>query len=193
MWFALGSRAQWKARTDPDFKKVAQRMEGRRLALDAGGPATNNAFIMRIGDAVVVEFGATGNACFVFDAHTLPFRLDGQSVRGDTRGLKHPAHGERLLHGTALGQTWEERFDAVIYRAIQWTPIEPPRRLTHGRPPFSDVELQRLAAAHGLRIEDNPPRGGALWVRTDDANTTVSAVLRAWNFAYKRDKGWYRE
>jgi hypothetical protein len=193
MWFALGSRAQWKARVDPDFKKVAKRMEGRRLALDAGGPPTNNAFIMRIGDAVVVEFGATGNACYVFDAHNLPFTLDRPSIRGDTGGLKHSAHSERLLHGTASGQSWEERFDAAIFRAIQWTPVEAPFRLTHRRPPFSDVELRRLATAHGLRIEDNRPRGGALWVRTDDANTTVSAVLRAWNFTYKRDRGWYRE
>ncbi len=193
MWFALGNRAQWKARADPDFKKVAQRMEGRRLVLDAGGPATNNAFIMRIGDMVVVEFGATGNACYVFDARNLPFDLDRRSVRGDTGGLKHDAHRERLLHGTALGQSWEERFDAVIFRAIQWTPVAAPFRLTRARPPFSDVELQRLATAHGLRIDDHRPRDGALWVRTDDANSTINAMLRAWAFTYKRGKGWYRE
>jgi hypothetical protein len=41
--------------------------------------ANNNAFIMCIGEHVVVEFGLKGNACFIFKRDRLPFRCSGRS------------------------------------------------------------------------------------------------------------------
>ena len=47
-------------------------MKGRLLRLESGG--RNNAFIMRIGGHVVVEFGEKGNAMFAFNGRLAPLR-----------------------------------------------------------------------------------------------------------------------
>ena len=58
---------------------------------------------MCIGNFVVVEFGMTGNACYIFRRDQLPFGLDGD-LAGNSTALKHASFVERLLHkdGTFL-------------------------------------------------------------------------------------------
>jgi hypothetical protein len=194
MWFALGPYARQRAQYDPDFKKVVARMQGRRLDLDAAGPSRNNAFIMRIGDMLIVEFGVTGNACFLHSAAAPPFPLEGASVRGNSAGLKHSSHRARLLHQDGADDGWEERFDAAIFN----TPVpQPARQNTPARPvrtpSFAEARLQELAQAWNLSIQDRRPQGGALWVRTGEANSTVNATLRQWGFRYRPGRGWWRE
>lgn len=111
MYFALGRRAAKS--TSRDFLDLRKRMDGRVLDLYAAGPPQNNAFIMCMGDYVVVEFGTKGNACFVFRRSQLPFALSGH-VAGDATALKDARHVERLLHIDRSYQTWEKTFEATL-------------------------------------------------------------------------------
>ena len=62
MYFALGNAI--RDSRNPDAKAMRREMGERLLGLrDAGSPA-NNAFIMKMGNLVAVEFGMTGHACF---------------------------------------------------------------------------------------------------------------------------------
>jgi hypothetical protein len=79
--------------------------------------SANNAFIMRIGQLLVVEFGLTGNACFVFAASE--FRTDLNQITLDTdRELKQKNRRARLLHQG----TWEPGFDTDLRRLLQEVP-----------------------------------------------------------------------
>ncbi len=111
MYFALGNTAYYAA--DADFTTIRKKMEGRLLNLQRGGSPNNNAFIMCIGGFVVVEFGLTGNACYVFRRDELPFKLE-TSVNGDGTGLKHNRNVERLLHNDTNFETWEKSFEKEL-------------------------------------------------------------------------------
>jgi len=120
MYFALGRRAS----TDQsaDFRKLRQDMLGLRLGLTAGGSPQNNAFIMRIGNYVVVEFGIRANACFIFKGDRLPFSLTG-NVAGDRSELKSDSRVERLRHFDGH-QRWEQTFEATLWRLMGVRPAK---------------------------------------------------------------------
>ena len=92
-------------------------MAGRLLNLHSAGPPDNNAFIMCIGNHVVVEFGMKGNACFIFARDHLPFLLEGQ-IAGNSTALKHQSFVERLLHNDGSFETWERKFERTLSSLI---------------------------------------------------------------------------
>jgi hypothetical protein len=107
MYFILGTDAYRSSVAD--FKVIRAQMNGRLQHL-TDSPARNNAFLMRIGRYWMVEFGESGNACFVFDAdETLPFRLEGRSV--SHHHLRNPKHRLRLTHVDTRAGIWERNFD----------------------------------------------------------------------------------
>jgi N6-adenosine-specific RNA methylase IME4 len=55
------------------------------------------------------------------------------------------------------------------------------------------ADLAKFAANWKVSMEDMRPKGGALWVRTDDRIGAVAYALRQWGFNYKAGKGWWRE
>ncbi len=118
MHFALGNTAL--RHPGADFKAARRQMEGLMLSLFAAGSPNNNAFIMGIGDHVVVEFGLKGNACFIFKRENLPFPLFG-SVAGNSAALKHPRHVERLLHIDGM-ETWEQKFRLTLQDLVKVRP-----------------------------------------------------------------------
>ena len=232
MYFALGNTAlRHRGR---DFQDIRKKMEGRLLALNSAGSPDNNAFIMCIGNHVVVEFGLKGNACYIFDRNRLPFELDGE-VAGNSTALKHQS-GERLLHHDGSWATWEQKFQNSLASRMRvrsgQRPTESPRptspdgnpsrntshlhvvanrsRAAAGRPsqppspgvergqsvrgePFTLNGLLRLCDIHKIRVQDLRDKNGNLWVLTEESNGFVSGQLRAWGFAYKADKGWWRK
>jgi hypothetical protein len=110
MYFALGETA--RSHRGPDFRQVRKQMEGLQLTLTAS-TARNNAFIMCIGEHVIVEFGEKGNACFIFHKDRLPFKLEGE-VAGNSFALKHLSHVSRLLHTDSTSLPWEEKFSRTL-------------------------------------------------------------------------------
>lgn len=109
-YFALGYKA-WYSQNE-DYVELRRRNEGRVAKL-VHPDQVNNAFIMLVGKYAIVEFGATGNACYCFDRDNLPFRLDSRELVGDLTGLKNRTRGHRfhLSHIDRKGEDWEEAFE----------------------------------------------------------------------------------
>ena len=135
MYFVLGGTAL--RHQGADFRKIREQMQGRLLELHSAGPRTNNAFIMCIGDHVVVEFGIKGNACYIFKREGLPFTLGG-AVAGNSNALKHWRHEERLLHVDGSFEKWEGRFEGTLFRLTGTKPtplaFAPPPTAAGARP-----------------------------------------------------------
>lgn len=72
MWFALGPAAQY--RNDRKFREFKERAKGRLLDLE-GASGDNNAFVMRIGAYVAIEFGAKGHAFYLLRWDAFRFHL----------------------------------------------------------------------------------------------------------------------
>lgn len=201
IYFAFGPRSAQSRLAD--IRKLREQMGNRLLTLIRPGKPTNNAFIMRMGAYLVVEFGVTGNACQVFRADQLPFALAGE-VAGDGTGLKHPSRSHWLPHRDSGSDTWEDEFR----RVLAGLGIRPSRdehergeeavghaglRVAHE---FSWVALRRFADAHGLTIEDLTRRGGRLWVSGASApeHGPLTNQLVGWGFRWANHRAaWYRE
>lgn len=213
MWFALGANARKKcSQSFNDFKSRAQ---GRLLVLD-GTTSDNNAFIMRIGEYLAVEFGAKGNAFYLFRWDRLPPGLSNAFAAGKGQpcvgihNLKSSKSEERLIHidRPYAGLSWEQQFDGFICPLIGSSPQEKPRRLGKAmsarvaKQPkakatqealFNEPDFVKLVAKHSLRVIDHRNKSGSLWVMTDDRNSAITDPLQAWGFHYKTGKGWWKE
>jgi hypothetical protein len=212
MYFALGNHA--RTNRSRDFVELRKKMTGRVLRLNSGGSPRNNAFIMRIGAYICVEFGVSGNACFIFRRRNLPFDLSRDAVQGDQSELKHDDHVKRLRHfdSTSSGP-WERTFEQALQELIDVRPADrstttrssisgasqtrgnktTPETPLAGRVPYSRRELERFCANGRLAIRDYTPQRGNLWVLTNQSDRSVSQQLLHWGFQYKPNKGWWRE
>lgn len=201
MWFVLGTHA--RTNTSSDFKAMRKRMEGRLHYLDGiGATSENNAFIMRIGSYMVIEFGVTGNACYVF--HLSDFKIDFSQRFIDINRLKGKNNVGRLIHKKA---DWEAEFDrwlkpriggdrsdkpkAGSASAARPKPVAPTPEDVHRT--FEMEKLEALAMQRGLAIKDLRSKQGALWVLTHNQNPATNARLEEMGFRYKASKGWWKE
>lgn len=200
MWFALGSDAQY--RRGEQFNDFRNRAKGRLLDLD-GTTADNNAFVMRVGRYLLVEFGAKGNAMYVFEWDSLGQPLLDTLTSGRARAsvsihrLKDSNNIERLIHRDSAGQTWEQKFDAYLVPRIGLSPADSPRRVNVVRraspEAFSQNTWSFFARTHGLRVEDNRAKQGALWVIGVEQPVHVASQLQAWGFRLRHPRGWFKE
>jgi EH_Signature domain len=137
MWFVLGNHAYFS--TDKDYVDFKERARGRILGLAGQTSPTNNAFIMRIGDYVVIEFGITGNACFVFAWEELQSDLSKKLLSGSQRlhidiaTLRNP--DDKLVHRDSpkVRKSWEEKFDEQLIPTLGWRPAASPFSLRSAR------------------------------------------------------------
>ncbi|MBF0192555.1 MAG: hypothetical protein HQL99_15670 [Magnetococcales bacterium] len=215
MWFVLGSLAQ--KRRDREFMEFRQRASGRLLNLE-GTTSDNNAFIMRIEDVLAVEFGADGNACYVYDQVSLLTLLSqaleshnkNKLIKISINSLKTTNRLEKLAHrdGHVSGSRWEERFDAIISDLTHCNPDQPvmhrDRSITSGFfcdktsiQKFTMEELEKFSITNRCVIKDNRRYSGVLWVQPMGnhlfGDTTIATNLRNWGFQYKPGKGWWKE
>lgn len=200
MHFALGETAY--SNRSEDFRALRKAMGGRLLRLESGGSTKNNAFIMRMGDRIFVEFGEKGNAMFVFDANSLPFSLTSLSVAGNKSALKHARHLARIVHIDSAGERWERKIEHVIdgtsaVRVERRPTTSPPGSLAAGVASFrhhsssGEGALRGFLAEHHLRADDRRGQGGALWVYAPAAGA-AAAGLRRHGFAWSaRRHAWY--
>lgn len=208
MWFALGSYARF-ANTS-DFRDMRLRMEGRLHYLSGQGSPYNNAFLMKVGQYLVVEFGVTGNATYIY--HAEDSRIDFSKKEMSMSRLKGDNHVGRLIHKA----DWERDFDNWLCPRIGWNPskgsqpvsvklpppkppitVAPPKKTSGGRlasATTSDLTaVFKLIFERQLKYEDNRHKGGPLWIRTNDTELVLNSKLLALGFRYTYGKGWWRE
>lgn len=178
MWFVLGSDAQ--ANRTPEFLGLRKRMSGRdRNLLDSNH--LNNAFVMRIGQLLVIEFGVTGNACFVFAASEFKANLDKSALKTNYE-LKQYGALKKLTHQGL----WEHKFDYELKKQLQSVPLskghlyEEPIATGQTRLPTSAAQkLGRTTTSNPVlslqekHATSNPPGMG----QHHYAGTTTNAAL----------------
>lgn len=173
---------------------------------------------MRIGEYVAVEFGAKGNAFFMFPWGDLPKRLrdclnSHAAMDIAVDDIKEKMRASVYLHhrdGSQIGK-WESRFNNEILPLLELNIVKSgPSKATssylkscakisqsqRSSQVLSDVnlsvsqnEIEAFAAKWEIPLEDNRTRGGALWLRTDKQ----TFALEKWGFKYKAGKGWWKE
>jgi hypothetical protein len=207
--FALGSFA--RTSRERDFVLLRKKMTGLICELDASG--ANNAFVMTMGNLIVVEFSGMGNALYGYDAQRhIPFDISKPlKLRVDApNSLKHSQHIIKLSHQDGIHgwEAWEPMFQATLKKEFGITPgtASAPTKRVAAPPPepirqaeysaqFSHASLNRLARENGLQVEDKTPQGGSLWVRTHGSDVTTSVVtqqLTRWGFKLRPGKGWWK-
>jgi hypothetical protein len=124
VYIALGSAAYYS--NSADLMKLRQALEGRLLKLNNAGPDTN-AFIMFMGDAVIVEFSQRANAAFCYALRHAPVGPYDRAVT--IAQLKRGDVATRMIHGRAGGLSWQENFARGLHLAsrsqqvaVHWPP-----------------------------------------------------------------------
>lgn len=208
MWFALGPHARYATTTD--FREMRKRMEGRLHYLSGQASSFNNAFLMKIGEFLVVEFGVTGNATYIFNAGDS--KIDFSKREMNIYRLKGKNHVGRLVHMS----DWEYTFDHWLCPRIGWHPKtgkQPvvatglasahssassvakqfPQRQPTSKTLGDIKQVLDLIKQLDLKYEDNRGKGGPFWIRTGDQNIYLNDRLSRMGFRYTANKGWWRE
>ena len=167
MFFALGDTA--RTRQEKDYRDIRKQMEGLRLTLTASPNKDNNAFIMCMGEFVIVEFGEYGNACYVFRRSDLPFAFSGE-VAGDRTALKHLTRSVDNMRHVDRGMPWEQRFRARLGELG----IRPGKTIE--RVYGETVAPASTAAARGESTIHTPGRP----IETDPAPVLPDAEVHRW-------------
>ncbi|MFO1342167.1 MAG: EH signature domain-containing protein [Burkholderiales bacterium] len=146
--FALGADA--RENRSADFQALRRKMAGLIVPLQ-DGVRSNNAFIMRMGPLVVVEFSGYSNACYGYDINkALPFSFDMPVVlpKDVKNSLKHSGRKLWLKHqdGVRGFESWEERFEAELSDTYNIRPERAARRpMVMRRPPPPAVPPRQKA------------------------------------------------
>jgi len=218
MWFLLGTNA--RENHSAPFLELRKRMTGRDRVLHDSNHQ-NNAFVMRIGQLLVIEFGVTGNACYAFAA--ADFRTSLERNIFTISELKQKATATRLSHMSH----WEGRFDYELRRLLQSVPMskgvlkapasatavqstsQPTVKQSNSFGPavtsasdqtsspqftqemFNTVQL--LCQQHRVEWENNLPKNGALWVLIPDRRRRVgfASLLDRYGFRYIEGRGFW--
>lgn len=189
MWFALGTSAS--SRRGGKLSEFRDRAKGRLLSLE-GTTADNNAFVMRIGAYLAVEFGAAGNAFYLFRWDSLsPSLLEALNSGRARQGvhiaeLKSDVNVDKLRHGdspVAL-KSWEQKFDDKLTKLIRKKPEIRPACVP---------ELEVLVADGRVNVVDLRGAGGALWVYEPERSSHLARKLQALEFSHRAGRGWFKE
>ena len=111
LWFYLGDMAFSDQR--PAFKNVRERMGGSIRQLVEASRPENNAFVMRIGEYLVIEFSTKNNAMFIYQAEDAS--PDMKRQYRTTQRLKN-LKGSLGKHSHQ--RSWESTFDQVLRRRL---------------------------------------------------------------------------
>lgn len=197
---------------NPAIRDLIAREQGAYAALTAKRDV--DAFMMKIGNFIIIEFSRKPNACYVYSESTLPFERHKRTYQGTTDDLAYGFHGgcaARIVHR----EGWEAKAGNEL-RALGILPDKPGARpagrvrvaaRTQSTAPtarttqqasagvatgeVSIPQLRQLVARYpGARISDrrgDPEvlwNGGRLWVEDPNQNANLSRELEALGFRW---------
>lgn len=202
MWFFLGEMAFKDQRTA--FKDVRERMGGSIRQLVESSRPENNAFVMRIGEYLVIEFSTKNNAMFIYQADEAS--PDMKYTHRTTQRLKN-LKGSLGRHSHM--SSWEGTFDRVLRRRLSQTiPVAaiqaPISRTSNTQAPTSPSsmsrvlplnmsELRSVVDVSNARIEDYRAKEGNLWVTLTDRlqDPGLATYLERRGFKYVSGRGFW--
>jgi hypothetical protein len=202
MWFYLGEMAFRDQRSA--FKDVRERMGGSIRQLEEPSRPENNAFVMRIGEYLVIEFSTKNNAMFIYQADQAS--PDMKFTYRTTPRLKN-LKGSLGKH-SHMG-SWESSFDHVLRRRLSQTipsaTVQAPiYRATNtqastspgsvmGVLPLNMSELRSVVDVSKARIEDYRAKDGNLWVTLTDKSQDpgLATYLERRGFKYMAGRGYW--
>jgi hypothetical protein len=192
-WLALGPDAM--RNNSKPYRDLRERAKGRLMRLENSGPASNNAFIMKMGEWLIVEFGVTGNACYVYPAAPMPFSLEGVAI--SLHDLKNRNLGDSLRHADGHN-SWENNFDQAICPKVGHHLTSASRQTTQSRTSYAAGHnfsyVEQYVRKFSIRSEDTRVTGGAFWVLTHKGqHPEVDRNLESWGFKYKENRGWWKQ
>lgn len=203
MWFFLGEMALRDQRAA--FKNVRERMAGSIRQLEEPSRPENNAFVMRIGEYLVIEFSTKNNAMFIYQADQAS--ADMKFTYRTTTRLKNlkGALGKHSHQGS-----WESSFDHVLRRRLSQAtqsfssarsiPPQSSTSLDFSIPKFSNRviplnmnELRSVVSVSKAEIEDYRAKQGNLWVTLADKSQDPSLAnyLESRGFKYVHGRGFW--
>jgi hypothetical protein len=198
--FALGADA--RSSRDPEMAQLRKKMTGLSVSL-VDQSSASNAFILHIGNWVLVEFSGRANALYGYNRKKgIPFDAqqavtsakDAHNSLKSSRRVLWMKHGDNQ-HGYSR---WEQRFAATLRQSLGVEPLERMTRVAQRTPfsvaspvPYSERALQELAKGWGALIDDRRRVGGSLWVKAP-ATPEIERVLAPWGFQFKAGKGWWK-
>jgi hypothetical protein len=207
MHFALGRTAYYNK--SDDFKDLRKKMRGIVLQLEGTTP-DNNAFIIRIGQNLLVEFGEQGNAMYIYDTNSQTFDLTRSYV-----SIKEMKNQRKMLgryyHRDTINGLWEEKFHTEISSVTghSLTPLGSTRRPSvRTIPPRPKAAIAPVAAnpyvtqqsvisfclLYGLNFDNRTEQGGQLWIMADASIAHIKRQLINWEFTYSpKHSAWYRQ
>jgi len=202
MWFFLGEMAFKDQRAA--FGDVRERMGGSIRQLVEPSRPENNAFVMRIGDYLVIEFSTKNNAMFIYQ--TIDALPDMKFPHRTTHKLKN-LKGSLGRHSHM--SAWEGTFDGVLRSRLgQSVPTtiaqsqvsRPGSHETTASPstksgtrPLNMNELRSIVYVSEARIEDYRSKQGNLWVTLADRSKdpSLATYLERRGFKYVPGRGFW--
>jgi hypothetical protein len=189
MWFALGAAALESR--DIKFSEFRARAKGRLLRLEGSAPE-NNAFVMRIGGHLAVEFGESNNAFYLFRWSALaPSLLQSlnsgrASAEVHVKELKRDDKEDKISHrdSPVALKSWEQKFDDRLIKLIGKKPETRPACVP---------DLEVLFDKDRVKVSDLRAAGGALWVYEEERSSYLARRLQSKGFAYRAGRGWFKE
>ncbi len=201
--FALGPGAN--DNTQQDYQSFRTRFRDHICRLSSPGKRENNAFILKLGDYWVVEFGATGNACYMYEKNNIPFDIGKSSL--DMYYLKSKT---KKIFWLSHHSDWEWEFEQKLKeiginpdtdkqalkgtRRISYPPIEQHAVSTPTitRNPFLAAGM-KIAEDYRLETQDELAKGGAFWVLWKNDKGLIADKLRHCGFKYYQSRGWWKK
>lgn len=109
MAFALG-RYAWKSNIT-DYVQFRRDNQGRCMKLE-GAASGNNAFLMKIGDYIFVEFGENGNALYIYESNNMQISFAAQRI--ELSAIKQIERTAKRLRHADGNMKWEDKFAREI-------------------------------------------------------------------------------
>lgn len=201
---------------NPAIRDLIAREQGAYAELTAKRDV--DAFMMKIGNFIIIEFSRKPNACYVYSESTIPFERHKRTYQGTTDDLAYGFHGgcaARIIHR----EGWEERAGDEL-RALGILPDKvggrPTGRVRVSAPTQSTAstarttqkpsvesttsmvsmpQLRQLVAGYpGARIDDRRGNsdglwnGGRLWVEDPNQNARLAQELKTMGFRWANSR-----
>jgi hypothetical protein len=199
-------------RSNPDVRDLIAREEGAYAQLT--GKREVDAFMMQIGEHLIIEFSKKPNACYVYEADRLTFDRHGQYYDGGTGDLASGFHGRctaRIVHREGWEVRAAEELKAVGIRPDKAEAHRVPAPQTRGsaeaavrpnaRTPHAQAHAPDMSAVQGLvsrfrgaKILDGrgAVNSGRLWVEDPLQRVQLASQLKTLGFRWaERRQAWY--